>query len=420
MSTENTNNNDVNLEIDLNDFLGVTNNPSQDDSLEDVLEDNTINESLIDDGVKIDFPHFKVSKSKFLDALKVSKIFAQDAGKEVISKSVGLEIVGDKLCLYMTNFELYATKEIDIINTENKLNELVIVNLPILVKLLGGLCPSILTIYKKEETFYIKLLGGDMVLETVKLPKEQLLLRDMDKFIKDPSTLSVDFLKTSLKGLFSLASSAITPAQRRIFFSGDKAFSMFSVCVTKHNSTAVLPEMDFNMISIKSVFSLCNNTTSTHLDVLRHKNRVLLKGQDFSYCFLTNFKPTLDALDSMSEILKDKSTEIPVMNLREISNISTSLIYSTTKVEFNYTPTGDVICVLKTKRDDTTFTWKSLSEEKSTPFKDNICVQASLLRSALSTFNSKPTVKMYLCEKGLGFTDGTFHSVLYAENYGVS
>jgi hypothetical protein len=401
---------DTPLDVDLDLFLS--------DSFDDVSVGGK--EDLVDDLGDIEYPHIKVSTRKFAEILKVSGIFAQEMGKEVIAKSVGMEVVGDKLRIYITNFELYATRDIDLINTDNKLGDFIVMNLPIISRFIGGLCPPVLTFYKKDDQYYIRMVGGDWVLETISVPKDRLVLKDKDKFVKEKNVLPVNGLCEALKGLYSVASSGITPAQRRIFVSGKEIFSVYMYCVAKYVSDVELPTMDFSTMSAKAVYVLCSSTNSESLEVYRNKNQVLLVGDDFSYSFMSDVKPLRELVDGMSLVLSGNSSNISLVYLKAAAGISSSLVYSTTRLEFNYTEDGDILSLMKTKRNDNVNVFKSNSDVRCTPLKENVGIQANLLKSILGVFPSKSPAKIFISDKGVGICEGRLEAVLYSEKIDTS
>jgi DNA polymerase III sliding clamp (beta) subunit (PCNA family) len=175
----------------------------------------------------VGYPHFKISTKKFLDVLKISALVSQGSSKTDVCKAIGMEVKGSELQVYMTDFETYVERSIEILNTEDVLTDFISVNFQIISKLVQA-CPSTMTVYKKDEKYFIKLIGGDMELELVKTEKSQLLLKNKSKFMGAGELETLEFKKI-IKGMFVLANAAVTASQKRIFFADNLALSTRNV-----------------------------------------------------------------------------------------------------------------------------------------------------------------------------------------------
>lgn len=392
--------------IDLDSLLG-DNMMGTSDSILDVGEDDT----------PIDLPHFKVSTRKFLDALKISNIISQGSGRDLVSRAVGMEVVNGKLEIYLTDFEMYASKSIDLINSDNILGDFISVNLPVISKLIRA-CPSVFTIYKDENgKYFIRLVGGDFELETINVNKDQLvMIKDADKFKEEGKLDTEEFCKV-IKNLFVIASVAVTPPQRRIFFKDNDISATFLYCSARYKSPYMLPEFDLGIKGIKILYILSLGTESQELKVLKYKSRVIIKGENFSFSSaLTDFKPSKQMIDSMKNVLSGEPLTINTKQLNTLAELATGLVYSLARMDFNYNDEGKIEFIMKTKRSDGMFNLLSSGMVNIKPFEKAVSVQSNLLKNLMGVFSQQSELDMYLNPNGVGFSCKGYEAVLYTEN----
>jgi hypothetical protein len=272
--------------------------------LGDSFIDNTPNIDLPEDEDEVTFPHFKVSTKKFMDALKISGVISQSSGRDIVSRSVGMSVENGNLQIFVTDFEIFAKKEITLINTENILEDYIAINLPVIAKLIKA-CPPILTIYKNENKYFIRLMGGDFELETINVGKDQLAMtKDLEKLKEEGTLERLEFCKV-IKNLFVIASIAVAPEQRRIFFKGNDISATFLYCSARYKSEKLVPEFDLTIRSIKILYILALGTDSPELIVSKFKNKIMISGDNFSFNFVKSaeFKPSQQMIDAMGVVL---------------------------------------------------------------------------------------------------------------------
>jgi hypothetical protein len=361
-----------------------------------------------------DFPHFKVPTKRFLDTLRISNIVSQGSGRDIISKSIGMEVKGGDLQIYLTDFDIFVEKSVEILNEENILEDFIVVNLAVISKQIG-VCTSVLTIYKKENKYYLRLQGGDMELETLKVEKEQLMMKDRAKFKKSGELVTEEFYH-NIKNLFVLANAGVTPAQRRIFFKDDKVMSVFLYCVGMSKTSKPAPDMDVKIKDVKILYTLATGCDDTELIVSKHGNRVLIEGGNFMYSFLlSDSKPPKQLIDSVDMMFTKDAIEIDYIQLCKWTNLSADLMYSTSRLDFNYTADGKVGGILRTKREDTEFTLGGIPNPSLEPLKKPVSVQSSLLKVLLKIFNGEDDVSIVLSEQGIGMKSKNYTGVLFTE-----
>lgn len=363
---------------------------------------------------KIEYPHFRVSSKKFADAMKLSSIVSQGSGRDLVSKTVAFEVKGGELQFYFTDSDVYIQKSIEIGNTDNILEDYIAVNYEIISKLVRA-CSSITTVYKKDSKYYIRLIGGDVELETIKANKENMML-PKEKFTVEGELVTSDFYKI-IRNLFVLASSSITAAQRRIFFRDDKVYSIFLYCLARYDGVSKMPEMDLSIKDMKLLYALSMACEDKELAVSRSNNRVLISGSNFSYSFqITDHKPTQPMIDSMTKIFSGNDPiYVDYDQIVKIVNVSCDLAYSTSKLDLNYTDDGTIECILRTKRSDSMFVLRGLPNTALMPMDKYVSIQSSLLKVLLKVFSQDSSIGLILSPEGIGLKSDSYTAVLYTE-----
>lgn len=362
----------------------------------------------------VDYPHIRVSTKRFIEVLKLSNIVSQGAGRDLVSKAIGLEVKGGELQFYLSDSDVFIERSIDLINEENVLEDFIPVNFAIISKMVKA-CSASTVIYKKDNKYYIKLIGGDMELDTIAVSKSQLVLTKAGSFAKVGEIVTNDFYKV-IRNLFTLASASVTPSQRRVFFRGDKVYAIFLYCLAEYTGSKAFPDMDLNLKSMKMLYSLANTCEDVELVVSKNNNRVMIGGSNFSYSFLTSeFVPTDKMIDGMGNILSNAPVYVNYDQLVKITDVSSDLMYSTSRLDFNYTDDGTVECILRTKKSDSKFVLKGVGNKDLVPMNKHISIQSSLLKVMLKVFAGESTVGIVLSDDGIGVVSGDYRAVLYTE-----
>ena len=209
------------------------------------VDDTMIEELNLNDygslDVEIKEPHMKISTKEFSEALKIAKSVLSSNSKDLISRSVLLKIENGVLYLYCTDFDIYLKLKLNVLNTENTLSDTVIFPLDSMMQLLKAV-PSTTIISKKENSYYINLVGGNVILETHTVDESKFKFTD-NMNISDKTINSSD-LYNIIKDFSPLVSSAISPSEKRIVFS-NKVISTYML--SSISADLDLPELDLRV-----------------------------------------------------------------------------------------------------------------------------------------------------------------------------
>lgn len=383
-------------------------------SVDDVDFDDLSSFGVIDNSCSE--PHIRVSTPDVLNALKVVKLIAQGGGRDVSSKSVFFDIDGSKLTLRGTDGDVYFSSELPILNEESLLKESFVVNADTLTILSRGVGSEII-IYKKDNSFYIRLLGGDLILETVELDQSKYIFKD--NLVKK-STINSAVIVTALKALSPIASAAITPTERRIVFSKERAMASFLYAISSLEGNFegfdVKPK-DIN--ALKQILKSDEELTFYETDDKADIKRVAIAGAKFKYIFISS--ETLMG-DKHKEAVKtmDTSTGVFVdyVQLSRTIEVASLLQYATGVVTLNYSAEGLILGVNTKKSTDTcSFNLPGDKSQGITPLDTPISIQSKLFLTLLRTFSGKPSVMISIIpDTGVVVHCDSQKSLLYVTN----
>ena len=316
-----------------------------------VDEEASNNINHFDNIEKIDEPHIMVSTKDFKEFVRLAKYVITNNAKDILSKSVALQIVDGKVVAYTTDQDVYLEFYMDLLNTENILEEPVCFPIDTILKMLKAL-PATTAILKDEEGFKIKLHGGALPLETHGLDVEKFKFKDS---IQESAVPVMDCTQFSaiLRDLGQIALEAISPNERRVVFSEDGVYVNYMFTMIKAHGN--FPKMD---IKIKDLAILKALTASKDMNLMFYdiaddtkSKRKVIKSSKFSYAFLIGEQGINKTLLNMeSNLVLNEGLFIDVNQLFKIVELSTELNYSLGKLGLNFTDDNRLEVAFKTKK----------------------------------------------------------------------
>lgn len=395
----------------MEDFLGLD-GVNLEESLAGINEEDL--EGYGDIAVDIDEPHFKVSSKEFKEILRTAKLISASTGRDPSSKALCLVPNKDGiLSCYSTDYDVYLKKTLPILNTTNILEDTLVISIDNLIKLAKAV-PSSLVIYKRDDKYFIKLFGGDMILETISINTDKYLFSDATESKGKINSLD---LSNVLRDLSSIVTVAVSPEERRIMFSDTTAQVTYLWSAIK--SRGSYAPLDLKLKDIHIIRSLLQNTADYDLELFRTTEdiqtaRCVLKGVDFEYAFLISDKVLDDTQTKMiEEIVNNDGYYVDFNQLYKTVELSSELGYTIGKIEFNYSDDG-LMMLLKNKGvDDSVFNIQGSKEGNPKPIGNNLILQSKLLRVILRSFTSTTSVCVIITEKGLGIKSEYYEAVIF-------
>lgn len=366
----------------------------------------------IDDTV--DFPHFKVATKSFKEFLKVAKLVCTAGGKDVVSKAVCLFAEGEVLRCASTDFDVYVEMNLPLLNDHNILTETVVIPTDILIKLTKAV-PVNTVIYKKDDKFYIRLYGGDIVLETYSMGSDKFIFSDL---VVTSEQIAGKDLSEVMKDFSTIVTSAVSPAERRIICETDRAYAsyLFAIIMAKKSFTSCdLKPKDINVL--KSLVVDAEETLKTfHTADDVSPKRCQIAGDNFKYTFLLSEAKISDTMkNSIGNVVTGNGVFVDFVQLYKMVEVAAELPYSTGKIGINYSDEG-IKLAIKTKKDaDAIFDITGSKEGDTTPIADELIVQAKLFRVVLRSFATKSSIKLTVTKDGIGISAEDYSAAIYSE-----
>ena len=380
------------------------------------LDISSVDETMIEDlnlndygslDVEIKEPHLKLSTKEFLEALKIAKSTISSNSKDLISRSALLKVEGGVLYLYCTDFDIYLKLKLNILNTENLITDTVIFPVDSIMQLLKAV-PSTTVISKKEDSYYINLVGGSVILETHVVDESK--FKFTDAMNKSDKTINSNKLYSIIKDFSPLVSSAISPSEKRIVFS-NKVISTYML--SSISADLDLPDLDLRVKDMSVLRQLTNLEKEEELSIYFGDNgRASIEGENFNYTFLTSdLKTNKTLLDILDKQDYTNGLFIDYLSFYKLIELSAELSYSTGKVNIKLEEDKCIVTFKTRKGNDSVLTLEGLKEGSITPIEKE--VQSKLLRILLKSFSGSSQVKVNLTEESLIVTNEDYKGVLF-------
>ena len=367
----------------------------------------------IDDTVE--YPHIKISTKSLKEFLKVSRQISGSMGRDVVSKSISFEVVGEQVYLRSTDFDVYLEKSVELLNQEAVLSGPLAIPQEILIKLIKA-APGNTVFYKDEEGYKMRLAGGDIPLETYNI--------DVEKFkFTDPVERKLSFTSTELyrimKDFGPVVSAAVSPTERRIVCENGTSYANYMWAII--SSGTAFGDMDLKMKDLNVLRPLLINVEE-ELTFLATKaeakvDRRVIRGSTFQYAFLVSDTKVSTVLkESMADVLLEDGVFIDFMQYYKMIDVAAELPYSVGKVGLNFNEDGSLRLLIKTKKDkDALFTLTGSVSGAPKPLAEELILQARLLKIVLKAFAAHSSIKISLSDRGLGIRTDAYSAVIYNE-----
>jgi len=385
-----------------------------DDSLDDLNLDEVDFDKFGEVTEEITDPHIKFNSKAFANVLKVLNKVCATSGKDVISKSFLVQATEGKVIFKATDFDTYYETEIECLNTENVCEDLISIPLDVVKKMINVL-PASTIIVKRDGSYFIHLVGGDMVLETYTVDTSKYTLNDEFTEIGD---ISAPSLYTILRDFGSLATAALTPGDRRIVFDTNHATAAHTYSVIRNAGS--FAKFDLKIKDIGVVYNAINGSDEI-LKVLETTNarakRVRIKGEKFMYSFLVSEAAANSRLvETCEEVSLKPGVYVDFITLSRLVRLAYELPYSIGKVNINYNDVGDVLVEVPTKKQATSlFKLSGSASGTVVPLNKPLVVQAKLFYTLLNSFRNESSVNIILTPESLGVKTDNYKGALLVE-----
>lgn len=360
----------------------------------------------------INYPHIKVKKSEFKKFLKVSKNIISKSASDPVTKSILLFVEDDVLKMKATDLDVYIEYEITIRNRDNMLNDSIAIPLEVIDKLIKAVTDDVI-IYKKDNMYYISLIGGDMVLETNEVNNNDYCYEGKEIKIDE---VDGEDLYNVVNDFNSLVSSAVSPKEQRIFLYKDSAYASYMWAGVK--SYEGFSKMNLQLKDIKVLKKLLKGVDND-LRVYDLKgeelDRKIIENDNFRYVFMTSEIDVPKNIKDSINFGNDSGIYVDYNYINKLVNVASDLPYTTGKIRVNYKD-NSLILVIETMTDvDSVFKIDGAISESLDSLEDDVIVEAEYLKLLLKVLSRFSSIKVCVTENGIGLDCDEYRAVLGSE-----
>lgn len=377
------------------------------DNLE--MEDMFEVSDVVDDEV-IEVPHIRLHTKDFLNALKRARTIISTSAKDLMSKSVCMQVIDNELYVNATNFDVFIETKAPIINTENILEKAIVCPVNTLFQLAKAF-PSTVTLLEEDGKIKVRLIGGSIDIETIEVPRDRFLMHDE---VAPCGEMDTQEFNSILNALAPLSQNAVSPAEKRIIFNqnGAMASYMFTMACKEGN----YPEFD---VKTKDLSVLRALTSSQQGKLRTYKvvdekasSRFVIEHNTFKYTFLVgecSFNRILTSAYNDADF--DNGGYIEFNNIYKLVELSSTLNYSAGKILMKFTDINNLELVLPTKNGNNVFNLEVTP--KGNIIQDvQLEVPAKMFYSMLKVFQKNMMLIVHIQEEGLVLSNDDFKGII--------
>ena len=191
----------------------------------------------------------------------------------------------------------------------------------------------------------MRIAGGDIILETLTVPVEKFKYHDE---VKDTKTIEATDLLAIVRSFSSIATSAVSPTERRIVFKAGSAYASYMWAVVK--APGEYPDLELKVKDISIVKSLLTNKEGPVVVAKTVEGvkvqRIVLHTDYFKYATISSSVDLSESLlNSVSDMEGISGVHIDLVQLYKMVELSADLPYSIGKVGFNYSDEGITLSI---------------------------------------------------------------------------
>lgn len=360
-----------------------------------VNTENKVVGSSID--LKVEEEHIRFKREDLIKMLQLSSSIINLKSNQYVPKSITIvyEETGYKM---IANNDLeYLEYKFSVLNLEHRLYDSIC--LPIeLIKSISSVLDNEILIYKKDGSYYIRLLlEGDLYLE---LPQpEAALLRKPTTgykpifftkgFMGDTNLVSGRYLGEAIKALMPIVEDEPVLDRRRITFIEDRAYFASRKYFMEYNLP--LPKMRISLRFaevIKKITTACGDemTLEFYKDN-SNESRIIIEGGN-NILFTSTVTKVPDEgklLDYLNRVREHKQLIIDKRDLERVVNIAYSLPYSKKEIKIRFNKDLVLSIPMKTKVTEFKIPFKEIGK---VPSSKEITLSARDLKRLLDSFTS--------------------------------
>lgn len=374
-------------------------------SMTSILDsDELIVENNDDIDLKTEYPYLIFNRNDLVRAMNlVSKLIKT---KSEVSDYNSISFVpvsyNKKILFYATNDLSHFRMSTELLGEpEEFLKESFSIPLIVLQKLVKLMGNKVL-IYKKESFYYIRLLDGDLLLDTRPINEKIIFFPGevQDKIAE----LSLSGFGSIVNSILPLLNSEIKGESKKILFTGEKAYynSSFYYIEAKLETPKISLSLNDSEF-INKLYKYYRDKSILLFNVKSDVPRLFLKLDNIEYQFI-NSNSSMSTLmtQQMNNIIKNIECMMNYDRFNKIITLATSLPNSTGNINLAYDDNKLKISIVSIKG-DSNFNLSIDKEEDVTLYNKPVLINASTLKRLLSSFGNAEKIGIALGDKSTTF-----------------
>lgn len=362
----------------------------------------------------IEYSHIVIDTRELLEVLKLISPIVNLKSARKVPKSLTILYEEGSFYYIITDDISYFKYKINILNKDNILEETICIPLNILqsaIKLFG----KEVIIYRKDNTYYLRLTKGDFVLDLVK-PEEDLLVMEGIPG-KELCYIPTESLYTGLRALLPIVSDEVNIENKRVSFIKDKMFYQSGKFIIA--SVLGFPEMKLSFRSLtflKKLVSMYSTALYVYRDTT-NENRVFIKCDNVIYSTIVMKPDSIDLIeDFISRKIKNRSILVSYNDLFNIVSFACGLNTSSGYISFDIDSENNLDINISCLKAVSTFKILNLKKQelegKSTTIKEPLQVLASSFKKLLGSFSGYDDLYVILNEDSIVLLSHELEGVL--------
>ena len=368
--------------------------------------------------ISTEFNHIRFKRDDLITMVKLSASIINLKSTQVVPKSITIVYNEDGYRMVANNDLEYLEYRFEVLNKENRLTDTI--SLPIdIINSVIKMTDNEIMIYKKEDSYYIRLLlEGDLYLELPK-PEAALLTKPTTgleplKFKEeDPGNIvSPQYLLEALKAFIPIVEEEPILDRRRITFNKDRMY--FSSMKYFLDYRLPLPKIKISLRFAEVVKRLISSyNISEGIRFYQDKNtdsRIALEyGNVFFTSTITKVPCETKLVEYLDRVRSYKQFLVNIKDLERVVNIAYALPYSRKEVKIKFNSEDLVITVpMKTRVTEFKIQCKKLEDIN---ISNELVLSAKSLKKLIECFSSDDVV-LSILDTSLVLSKGNLTGVL--------
>jgi hypothetical protein len=368
--------------------------------------------------ISTEFSHIRFKRDDLITMVKLSASIINLKSTQVVPKSITIVYNEDGYKMVANNDLEYLEYKFEVLNKENRLTDTI--SLPIdIINSVIKMTDNEIMIYKKEDSYYIRLLlEGDLYLELPK-PEAALLTKPTTgleplKFKEeDPGNIvSPQYLLEALKAFIPIVEEEPILDRRRITFNKDRMY--FSSMKYFLDYRLPLPKIKISLRFAEVVKRLISSyNISEGIRFYQDKNtdsRIALEyGNVFFTSTITKVPCETKLVEYLDRVRSHKQFLVNIKDLERVVNIAYALPYSRKEVKIKFNSEDLVVTVpMKTRVTEFKIQCKKLEDIS---ISNELVLSAKSLKKLIECFSSDDVV-LSILDTSLVLSKGNLTGVL--------